>query len=163
MRVLRVFLHLLLVVVVAVKYKKGEIIMSKMVIGLTSGSVDKLVNAGVMMTGAAADDMEIEVYVLLTAARAFIKGNETLTDSLVEYPHLKKEFFESMERLSVPTWVEFFEQAKEFTDVKINICSLAGKMWGGEQKEDFIDLVDEICGIGQYLDAAQEADLHINL
>ncbi|MFO8087070.1 MAG: hypothetical protein R6T91_04575 [Bacteroidales bacterium] len=137
--------------------------MSKMVIGLTSGSVDKLVNAGVIMTGAAADDMEIEVYVLLTAARAFVKGNETLTDSLIEYPHLKKEFFDSLERLSVPTWYEFFEQAKEFTDVKIYICSLAGKMWGGEKNEDFVEIVDEICGIGQYLDAAKEADLHVNI
>jgi peroxiredoxin family protein len=137
--------------------------MSKMVIGLSSGSVDKLVGAGVMLSGAAADDMDVEVYVLLTAARAFVKGNEDLTDALVEYPHLKEEFFANMEKLAVPTWVEFFEQAKEFTDVKIYICSLAGKLWGGEKKEDFIDLVDDICGIGQYLDAAKEADIHISI
>ncbi|MBN2681779.1 MAG: DsrE/DsrF/DrsH-like family protein [Bacteroidales bacterium] len=137
--------------------------MSKMVIGLSSGSVDKLVGTGVIMSGAAADDMDVEVYVLLTAARAFIKGNEDLTDSLVEYPHLKSEFFANMEKLAVPTWLEFFEQAKEFTDVKIYICSLAGKLWGGEKKEDFIDIVDGLCGIGQYIDAAKEADIHINI
>ncbi len=137
--------------------------MSKLVIGLSSGSIDKLVGAGVMISGAAADDMEVEVYVLLTAARAFIKGNETLTDSLVEYPHLKDQFFARMSELNVPTWVDFFTQAKEFTDVKIYICSLAGKMWGGEKKEDFIDIVDAFCGIGQYIDAAKEADLHINI
>lgn len=134
-----------------------------MVIGLSSGSVDKLVGTGVIMSGAAADDMDVEVYVLLTAARAFIKGNEDLTDSLVEYPHLKSEFFANMEKLAVPTWLEFFEQAKEFTDVKIYICSLAGKLWGGEKKEDFIDIVDGLCGIGQYIDAAKEADIHINI
>lgn len=134
-----------------------------MVIGLSSGSIDKLVGTGVIMSGAAADDMEIEVYVLLTAARAFIKGNETLTDSLVEYPHLKEEFFSNMKKLNVPTWVDFFTQAKEFTDVKIYICSLAGKMWGGDSKDKFIDIVDDFCGIGQYIDAAKEADLHINI
>jgi peroxiredoxin family protein len=137
--------------------------MVKMVMGLSSGSIDKLLGAGVILSGAAADDMDVEVYVLLTAARAFVKGNENLTDALVEYPHIRDEFFESLERLNVPTWVEFFEQAKEFTDVKIYICSLAGKMWGGEKKEDFIDMVDDICGIGQYLDAAQEADIHISI
>jgi peroxiredoxin family protein len=137
--------------------------MAKMVIGLSSGSIDKLVGAGVMMSGAAADDMDVEVYVLLTAARAFVKGNENLTDAFVEYPQLKEEMLKKMEELSTPSWLEFFEQAKEFTDVKIYICSLAGKMWGGEKKEDFIDIVDDICGIGQYLDAAQEADLHINI
>jgi peroxiredoxin family protein len=137
--------------------------MAKMVIGLSSGSIDKLVGAGVMLSGAAADDMEVEVYVLLTAARAFIKGNENMDDAFVEYPHLREEMLAKMKELNTPSWLEFFEQAKEFTDVKIYICSLAGKMWGGEKKEDFIDIVDDLCGIGQYLDAAQEADLHINI
>jgi len=134
-----------------------------MVIGLSSGSIDKLVGTGVIMSGGAADDMEIEVYVLLTAARAFVKGNETLKDSFVEYPNLKEYMLNRMEELKVPTWVEFFEQAAEFTDVKIYICSLAGKMWGGEKPEDFNHLVTGICGIGQYIDAAKEADIHISI
>lgn len=137
--------------------------MGKMVIGLSSGSIDKLTGAGVMMNGAAADDMEVEVYVLLTAARAFIKGNEELVDSCADYPHIKDEFFQRLKDNNVPTWVQFFEQAKEFTDVKVYICSLAGKIWGGEKMEDFNDLVTGFCGIGQYLDAAQEAQLHVNL
>ncbi|PLW94012.1 MAG: hypothetical protein C0592_04395 [Marinilabiliales bacterium] len=137
--------------------------MAKLTIGLSSGSIDKLTGAGVMMTGAAADDYEIEVYVLLTAARAFIKGNETLTDSVVEYPAHREYMIDKLNELNTPSWYEFFEQAKEFTDVKIYICSLAGKLWGGEKKEDFVDIVDGLCGIGQYLDAANEADLHINI
>jgi len=137
--------------------------MGKLVIGLSSGSIDKLTGAGVMMAGAAADDMEIEVYVLLTAARAFIKGNEDLQDSVADYPHLKDEFCARLKEINVPTWVEFFEQAAEFTDVKVYICSLAGKMWGGEKMEDFNHLVTGFCGIGQYLDEAKEAELHINI
>ena len=137
--------------------------MAKMTIGLSSGSIDKLTGAGVIMTGAAADDYEIEVYVLLTAARAFIKGNEELTDSVVEYPAHKEYMINKLKELNTPTWYEFFEQAKEFTDVKIYICSLAGKLWGGEKKEDFVDIVDGLCGIGQYIDAINEADIHINI
>ena len=137
--------------------------MEKMIIGLSSGSIDKLTACGVLLGGAAADDMEVEVYVLLTAARAFMKGNEDLQDSVVEYQHLKGEFLAKLIEINVPTWIEFFEQAKEFTDVKVYICSLAGKMWGGEKKEDFNHLVDDFCGIGQYIDAIKEADVHINV
>ena len=51
--------------------------------------------------------------------------------------------------------------AKDLTNVKIHICSLAGKMWGAEKMEDFIDLADDICGIGEYIESAQEADVHL--
>ncbi len=51
--------------------------------------------------------------------------------------------------------------AKEMTNVKIYICSLAGKIWGGEKLEDFNGLVDDLCGIGEYLTAAEEADIHM--
>ena len=137
--------------------------MGKMVIGLSSGSIDKLTAAGVIMSGGAADDMEIEVYILLTTARAFMKGNENLQDSVADLPHLKDEFFARLKENNVPTWVEFFEQAAEFTDVKVYVCSLAGKIWGGVKMEDFNHLVTGFCGIGQYIDAAKEAELHINL
>jgi len=29
------------------------------------------------------------------------------------------------------------------------ILNLAGKIWGGEKLEDFVDIVDDICGIGE--------------
>jgi len=133
----------------------------KMCMALFSGSIDKLTGAGVVLSGAAADDMDIEVYVLLMGARAFIKGNENKMDGLSEYPELIDEFQASLKRLNVSTWVEFFTMAKELTNVKIKICGLAGKMWGGEKLEDFIGLADDIVGIGEYITAAQEADVHL--
>jgi peroxiredoxin family protein len=131
----------------------------KMCLALFSGSIDKLTAAGVILSGAAADDMEVDVYVLLQAARVFVKGNKA--ESLAECPHLKEEFMESLKKLNVSTWINFFEQAKEMTNVKIHICSLAGKIWGGEKIEDFIELADDLCGIGEYITAAQEADVHL--
>ena len=133
----------------------------KMTMALFSGSLDKLTGAGVVLSGAAADDMDVDVFILLMSARAFVKGNENKIDGLSEYPHLKDDFSKSLETLKVPSWIEFFEMAKDLTNVKIYVCSLAGKMWGGEKKEDFIDLVDDICGIGEYIESAQEADIHL--
>lgn len=134
-----------------------------MVIGLSSGSIDKLLGAGVIMSGGAADDMEIEVYVLLTAARAFLKGNEELEDAWVEYPHLKEQMQARMKEINMPGWMESWGQVKEMAEVKVYICSLAGKLWGGEKLEDYNELVDGFTGIFQYVQAAQEADLHISL
>ena len=135
----------------------------KMCMALHSGSLDRLTGAGVVISGAAADDMDVEVFVLLQAARAFKKEIADDYDKLpmTENQEIKEEFIASLKKLNVPTWIEFFEMAKELTNVKIHICSLAGKVWGGEKVEDFVDLVDDICGIGEYIESAQEADVHL--
>ncbi len=135
----------------------------KMTLALFSGSLDKLIAAGIILSGAAADDMDVDIYVLLQGARAFKKeiGDDPDQLAMAENPHLKEEFLKSLETLKVNTWMEFFKEAKELTNVKIHICGLAGKIWGGEKLEDFVNLADDICGIGEYITSAQEADVHL--
>lgn len=135
----------------------------KLCLALFSGSVDKLTAAGVILSGAAADDMNVDIYVLMQGARAFRKdiGDDENKLQMAENPDLKEEFLASLKKLNVKTWVEFFKEAKEITDVKIHVCGLAGKIWGGEKLDDFIDLADDICGIGEYITAATEADMHL--
>lgn len=135
----------------------------KLCLALFSGSVDKLTAAGVILSGAAADDMKVDIYVLMQGARAFKKdiGDDASKLHMAENADLKEDFLASLKRLNVKTWVEFFKEAKEITDVKIHICGLAGKIWGGEKLEDFLDLADDIVGIGEYITAATEADMHL--
>ncbi len=135
----------------------------KMCMALFSGSLDKLTAAGVILSGAVADDMDVDVYILLQAARAFKKEIANNKDEimLAENPHLKKEFMESLQRLNVKEWQQFFREAKEMAHVKFHICGLAGKIWGGEKIEDFVDFADDIVGISEYITAAQEADIHL--
>jgi len=132
-----------------------------MVIGLFSGSIDRLTGAGVISSGAAALDMDIEIYVLIMGARAFMKENSEKINELSETPHLQDQFFNGLDKNKVKKWHEFLKDVKEITNVKILICGLAGKIWGGEKTDDFIDLVDDICGVGEYVDAATNADLHL--
>lgn len=134
-----------------------------MTMALFSGSLDKLTAAGIILSGAAADDMEVDIYVLLQGARAFKKeiGDNPDKLAMAENPDLKQEFLNSLERLKVKTWLEFFREAKELTNVKVHICGLAGKIWGGEKVGDFVDIVDDICGIGEYITSAQETDVHL--
>ncbi len=135
----------------------------KMTLALFSGSLDKLTAAGVILSGAAADDMDVDLFVLLQGARAFKKeiGADPSKLEMAEYPQLKDEFMASLNKLKVKSWIEFFKEAKELTNVKIHVCGLAGKIWGGEKLEDFVDIVDDICGIGEYIESAQEADVHL--
>ena len=135
----------------------------KMCMALHSGSLDRLTGAGVIISGAAADDMDVNVFVLLQAARAFKKdiADDYNKLPMTENEDIKDEFIASLKKLNVRTWLEFFEMAKDLTNVKIHVCSLAGKVWGAEKMEDFVDLVDDICGIGEYIESAQEADVHL--
>jgi peroxiredoxin family protein len=135
----------------------------KMCMALFSGSVDKLTAAGVILSGAVADDMKVDIYVLLQAARAFKKdvGDDSSKLQMAENADMKVEFLESLDRLKVKTWVEFFTTAKEMAEVKIHICGLAGKIWGAEKLDDFVDLADDIVGISEYITASQEADVHL--
>ncbi len=135
----------------------------KMCMALFSGSIDRLTAAGVVISGAAADDMDVEVFVLLQAARAFKKEVGDNSDKLAmsESSDLKDEFVKSLKELNVNTWLEFFTTAKELSNVKIHICGLAGKIWGGSKIEDFVDIADDIVGIGEYITAAEEADVHL--
>lgn len=134
-----------------------------MTMALFSGSLDRLTAAGIVLSGAAADDMEVDIYVLLQAARAFKKDIAEDIDQLnmAENQQLKDEFVASLKRLNVKPWLDFFKEAKELTNVRIHICGLAGKIWDGEKLEDFVDIADDICGIGEYITAAQEADVHL--
>ena len=135
----------------------------KMTMALFSGSLDKLTAAGIILSGAAADDMDVDIYVLLQGARAFKKeiGDNPDKLAMAENQNLKEEFLKSLKQLKVKTWLEFFKEAKELTNVKIHICGLAGKIWGGEKLEDFVDIVDDIVGISEYITSAEEADIHL--
>jgi len=135
----------------------------KLCLALYSGSVDKLTAAGVIVSGAASEDMSIEIYVLFQGARAFKKdiGDDVSKLEMSENADWKEDFLASLTRLNVKSWVAFFREAKSIADVKIHICGLAGKIWHGDNIEDFIDIVDDFSGISAYIQSAQEADLHM--
>ena len=133
----------------------------KLCLALYTGSLDKLTAAGVILGGAAAEDMDVEIFVLLQAAFAFKKENAMTNDRVAELTDKKDDFIASLKRLNAPHWTQAFRTAKEMTNVKIHICGFAGKVWHGEKLDDFIDLADDICGIGEYISAAETADINL--
>ncbi len=134
-----------------------------MCLGLFSGSIDKLTAAGIVMGGAVADDMEIDVYVLLQAARAFRKdiADDYSKLELAENQKYKDEFIKSLRNLKIKTWLQVFTELKEAGNIKFHICGTAGKVWDAYKLEDFVDIADDIVGIGEYITKSQEADVHM--
>lgn len=137
--------------------------MTKVCIGLFSGGIDRLTYTGVLLSGAAAEDMEVEVFVHLKAAQWFVKGNENGRVYLSEDNEKLEDCINRLKELNSPTWQEYFAMAKEMTNVKIYVCSLAGRVWGGNKEEDYTDMVDGIIGIGEYIEAAKNADVHFSI
>ena len=133
----------------------------KMTNALYTGSFDKLTATGVIINGAVADDMDVEIYVLMMGANAFKKENIGKMENMAELADKKDEFIASLERLKIPTWMDFFKQAKEAGNVKIRICGLAGMIWNGTELEHFNGLPEDICGIGEYIASTQTADVNL--
>jgi peroxiredoxin family protein len=134
-----------------------------MTLGLFSGSVDKLTGAGIILSGAVALDFQVHIYVLMQGTRAFKSdiGTDTEKLGMAENTGLRTEFLASLERLKVKPWLEFFKEAREIGEVKIHICGLAGKIWDGNKISDFVGIVDDICGIAEYISSAAESDVHM--
>jgi peroxiredoxin family protein len=132
--------------------------MSKMIIGLASGSVEKLYVTSTLTGGAVALDMEVDIYLLLGGAYAFRKdvaGHGTY----VERPELLDEMKAGIAGANVPDPIENLRKLREDGTVRIHVCGTAGKIWGAGELDDFVDICDDIVGIGSYLMDCEEADV----
>ena len=61
--------------------------------------------------------------------------------------------------------VKMLQQTKfaKYTDQQLQAMTeeFKKRFNDGEKLDDFIDLADDICGIGEYITSAQEADVHL--
>jgi len=132
--------------------------MGSMVIGLASGSIEKLVVTSTVTGGAVALDMDVDIYLLLGGAYAFRKdvaGEGTYSDR----PELKNEMAAGMADNAVPAPLDSLRNLKADGKVRIHCCGTAGKIWGAGALEDFVDIVDDIVGIAEYISRCEEADV----
>jgi len=132
--------------------------MSTMVIGLASGSVEKLLVASTLTGGAVALDMEVHIYLLLGGAYAFRKdvaGEGTYTDR----PELAEEMQAGIAAAAVPDPIDNLRRLREDGNVHIHVCGTAGRVWGAGELDDFVDVCDDIVGVGSYLIDCEEADV----
>ncbi len=133
----------------------------KMVMAIASGDLEKLTIAGIVLSGAVAQDIEVKIFLLIGGAYAFKKDIADNFKEIKESPELNQQFIEGLKNANVPYWLEYFKKAKEFENVEILACGTAGKIWGAEKLEDFNEVVDDICGISEYISALEESDMSV--
>jgi peroxiredoxin family protein len=126
-----------------------------MVVGLAGGSEERLLVAATVIGGAVALDMEVDVYLLLGGARAFLPNSPVLYD----HPETSQALREGMAEAHVAEPLDTLRRLKQDGTVRIHACATAAKLWGADRREQFLDLVDDIVGIAEYVMACQAADV----
>jgi peroxiredoxin family protein len=131
----------------------------RMSLVLFSGTVDKLLAASVLTTGAAAMGMDVDVFLTTWGIEAFRKGAyKTNTRISKEYEDFGPTMRELMAVKKVPTWMENFQSASEIGNVKFAACSLTMELYD-IKLEDLEPMVDEVTGVAAFMERAQESKM----
>ena len=129
----------------------------RMSIVLFSGTVDKLLAASILTTGAAAMDMEVDLFLTTWGIEAFRKGayktNTRVSRDFEEYGSVMREL---MAAKKAPTWWENLQGAKEIGDVHIAACSMTMELFG-LTLNDLEPVVDEVTGVATFMERARES------
>ena len=129
----------------------------RMSIVLFSGTVDKLLAASILATGAAAMDMEVDLFLTTWGIEAFRKGayktNTRISRDFEEYGSVMREL---MAAKKAPSWWENLQGAKEIGDVHIAACSMTMELFG-LTLNDLEPVVDEVTGVATFMERARDS------
>jgi peroxiredoxin family protein len=124
-----------------------------------SGTVDKLMAASILATGAAAMGMEVELFLTTWGLEAFRKGNyKTNTRISKEYEDYGPVMMQQMMAKKVPSWMENLKGAKEIGDVKVFACSMTMELFD-MKLDDLEPIVDDVTGVATFVERAKESQV----
>lgn len=122
---------------------------------LFSGTVDKLMAASILATGAAAMGMEVELFLTTWGVMAFRKGDwQTNTRVSADFEDYASVMREQMQAKRVPSWMENLKGAIEIGTVHIAACSMTMELYG-LQLTDLEPIVDEVTGVATFIEQAR--------
>jgi peroxiredoxin family protein len=131
----------------------------KMAMVVFSGTVDKLLSVGIMASGAVAMGMDVDIFVTFWGLNAMRK------DMLATNMKMSKDFEEMgpammqlMQKKNMQPWFETLKKAKELGNIRVHACSLTFDLMG-LKKEDMADFVDDIVGVGEFIEMARDAKM----
>ena len=124
-----------------------------------SGTVDKLMAASILATGAAAMGMEVELFLTTWGLEAFRKGNyKTNTRISKEYEDYGPVMMQQMMAKKVPSWMDNLKGAKEIGDVKVFACSMTMELFD-MKLDDLEPIVDDVTGVATFVERAKESQV----
>ena len=127
----------------------------KMVLLVFSGTLDRLVGMSVLVSGAVALDMDVDIYLMLWGAYAFKKENIGKDKEVSEHQSLADRLKVGMEKAGLKTWFESLEGLKKMGNVKIHVCGAAAKAWDATLEN--MKFVDDIVGASELVSALSDA------
>ncbi len=126
-----------------------------------SGTVDKLMAASILATGAAAMGMEVEIFLTTWGLEAFRKDNyKTNMRISKEYEDYGPVMMQQMMAKKVPSWMDNLNGAKEIGDVKVLACSMTMELFG-MKLDDLEPIVDDITGVAAFVERAKESQIKL--
>ena len=128
-----------------------------MVLVVCSGTPDRLHEMSVLVSGAVALDMEVDIYLMLWGTYAFLKKNLEKNTELSEHKELATQLSEGLKNAGLKPWYEILKEAKELGTVRIHVCGAAAKAWNASLDDIF--LADDIVGATEIIDAAKNAKI----
>jgi peroxiredoxin family protein len=131
----------------------------RMSIVLFSGTVDKLMAASILATGAAAMGMDVELFLTTWGLVAFRKGDyKANTRVSADFADYAPVMLEQMQIKKVPSWMENLQGAKEIGTVHVAACSMTMELYG-LQLSDLESIVDEVTGVATFVEQARESEV----
>jgi peroxiredoxin family protein len=130
---------------------------NRLAIVLFSGTIDKLMSASILATGAAAMGMDVEIFLTNWGALAFRKDDyKTNTRVSADYADYRTIFLEHMAAKKVTSWMENLEGAREIGNVHITACSHTMTLFD-LQLSDLEPIVDEVIGVAAFLESTRDS------
>lgn len=121
-----------------------------------SGTVDKLLAASILATGAAAMGMEVELFLTTWGMMAFRKDEyKTNTRISKDFEEYAPAMMEAMQAKKAPSWMDNLVGAKEIGDLKVYACSMTMELFG-IKLSDLEPIVDDVTGVAAFVERAKE-------
>ena len=129
----------------------------KMSITVFTGSIDRLTGVAILASGAAAMDVQVEIFLQLWGVYAFKKDVIKTNMHFSEFKEMAETAAKRLQELKLPMWYEMLKEAKETGNVRIFACSTACKIWN--VTKDDLEMVDEIIGAGEWIERSKDANI----
>jgi peroxiredoxin family protein len=130
---------------------------NRMSLVVFSGTADKLTAVATLATGAAAMDMEVDLFLTFWGLEAFKKGAKSQPPRITaEFADYGPVMMELMQAKNVPHWLDTIRSAREIGTVRIFACSATMELFG-MKLEDLEDIVDEVTGVASFVDRAKDS------
>jgi peroxiredoxin family protein len=131
----------------------------KLAIVVFSGTVDRLLPAAIIASGGVAMGMDVELFLTFWGLNAFRKDSvNSNTRFSKDYEDIAPVMMQIMKNKNVPSWFEMLKKAKEIGNVKVHACAMTYDLLD-MKKEDLAEIVDDVIGVGEFINIAKDAKI----